>query len=95
MTNNLNGAKEFFAEALRTFGGDKSTLVELICVAALCVAALCYGSALKILTAVSFNKMQNASEPMLRRPDAGSGGLKHGLPIARANSLPCKCGVLI
>ena len=90
MTNNLNGAKEFFAEALRAFGGDKSTLVELIC-----VAALCYGSALKILTAVSFNKMQNASEPMLRRPDAGSGGLKHGLPIARANSLPCKCGVLI
>lgn len=77
--HNRNGTKGFVAEMLKAVGGDKSTPVALICAAGVRSAR-----ALKILAAAGFTKIQNVSEGMLGRPDAGPGWLKRGLPITQA-----------
>lgn len=87
--HNSDGDKGFVAEMLKAVGGDKSAPVALICAAGVRSAR-----ALKILAAAGFTKIQNVSEGMLGRPDAGPGWLKRGLPITQAGSLPHQSGVL-
>lgn len=87
--HNRDGAAGFVAEMAKAVGGDKSAPVALICAAGVRSAR-----ALKILTAAGFTHIQNISEGMLGRPDAGPGWLKRGLPVAQAGSLPQQSGVL-
>lgn len=87
--HNRNGAAGFVAEMVKAVGGDKSTPVALICAAGVRSAR-----ALKILTTAGFTRIQNISEGMLGRPDAGPGWLKRGLPVTQAGSLPQQSGVL-
>lgn len=80
--HNRKGIKAFVAEMVKAVGGDKSTPVALICAAGVRSAR-----ALKILTAAGFTRIQNVSEGMLGRPDAGPGWLKRGLPVTHPASL--------
>jgi rhodanese-related sulfurtransferase len=80
--HNCNGIKVFVAQMVKAVGGDKSKPVALICAAGARSAR-----ALKILTAACFTKIQNVSEGMLGRPDAGPGWLKRGLPVTQPASL--------
>ncbi|MBT6285942.1 MAG: rhodanese-like domain-containing protein [Rhodospirillaceae bacterium] len=81
-THNRNGIKAFIAQMAKAVGGDKSKPIALICAAGARSAR-----ALKILTAAGFTKIQNVSEGMLGRPDAGPGWLKRGLPVTQPASL--------
>jgi rhodanese-related sulfurtransferase len=74
--HNRKGIKALVATMVKTVGGDKSKSVALICAAAVRSAR-----ALKILAAAGFTQIQNVSEGMLGRPDAGLGWLKRGLPV--------------
>lgn len=74
--HNRNGIKAFVAEMVKAVGGDKSRPVALICAAGVRSAR-----AEKILIAAGFSNLQNVSEGMLGRPDAGPGWLKRGLPV--------------
>jgi rhodanese-related sulfurtransferase len=74
--HNPNGIKAFVAEMVRAVGGDKSKPVALIC-----AAGVRSDRAEKILTAAGFTNLQNVSEGMLGRPDAGPGWLNRGLPV--------------
>jgi rhodanese-related sulfurtransferase len=80
--HNRNGIKAFIAQMAKAVGGDKSKPIALICAAGARSAR-----ALKILTAAGFTKIQNVSEGMLGRPDAGPGWLKRGLPVTQPASL--------
>lgn len=80
--HNRNGIKAFIAQMAKAVGGDKSKPIALICAAGARSAR-----ALKILTAAGFTKIQNVSEGMLGRPDAGPGWLKRGLPATQPASL--------
>lgn len=80
--HNRNGTKGFVAEMMKAVGGDKSRPLALICAAGVRSAR-----ALKILTAAGFTQIQNVSEGMLGRPDAGPGWLKRGLPVTQPVSL--------
>ena len=80
--HNRNGIKTFIAQMAKAVGGDKSKPIALICAAGARSAR-----ALKILTAAGFTKIQNVSEGMLGRPDAGPGWLKRGLPVTQPASL--------
>lgn len=80
--HNRMGPKAFIAEMVKAVGGDKSRRVALICAAGVRSAR-----ALKILTAAGFTRIQNVSEGMLGRPDAGPGWLKRGLPVTHPVSL--------
>ena len=80
--DNRNGIKAFIAQMAKAVGGDKSKPIALICAAGARSAR-----ALKILTAAGFTKIQNVSEGMLGRPDAGPGWLKRGLPVTQPASL--------
>jgi rhodanese-related sulfurtransferase len=74
--HNPNGIKAFVAEMVNAVGGDKSRPVALICAAGVRSAR-----AAKILIAAGFSNLQNVSEGMMGRPDAGPGWLKRGLPV--------------
>jgi rhodanese-related sulfurtransferase len=74
--HNRNGIKAFVAEMVKAVGGDKSRPIALICAAGVRSAR-----AEKILVAAGFSNLQNVSEGMLGRPDAGPGWLKRGLPV--------------
>ena len=74
--HNPNGIKAFVAEIVKAVGGDKSRPVALICAAGVRSAR-----AEKILVAAGFSNLQNVSEGMMGRPDAGPGWLKRGLPV--------------
>ena len=74
--HNPNGIKAFVAEMVKAVGGDKSRPVALICAAGVRSAR-----AEKILVAAGFSNLQNVSEGMMGRPDAGPGWLKRGLPV--------------
>ena len=87
--HNRNGTKGFVAEMVKAVGGDKSTPVALICAAGVRSAR-----AVRILAAAGFTNLQNVSEGMLGRPDAGPGWLKRGLPVRQARALPHQSGVL-
>jgi rhodanese-related sulfurtransferase len=80
--HNRNGIKAFIAQMAKAVGGDKSKPIALICAAGARSAR-----ALKILTAAGFTKIQNVSEGILGRPDAGPGWLKRGLPVTQPASL--------
>lgn len=80
--HNRTGIKAFVAQMAKAVGGDKSKPIALICAAGARSAR-----ALKILTAAGFTKIQNVSEGMLGRPDAGPGWLKRGLPVTQPASL--------
>jgi rhodanese-related sulfurtransferase len=80
--HNRNGIKASIAQMAKAVGGDKSKPIALICAAGARSAR-----ALKILTAAGFTKIQNVSEGMLGRPDAGPGWLKRGLPVTQPASL--------
>ena len=80
--HNCNGIKVFVAQMAKAVGGDKLKPIALICAAGASSAR-----ALKILTAAGFTKIQNVSEGMLGRPDAGPGWLKRGLPVTQPASL--------
>lgn len=87
--HNRDGAAGFVAEMVKAVGGDKSKPVALICAAGVRSAR-----ALKILADAGFTHIQNVSEGMLGRPDAGPGWLKRGLPVVQSGSLPQQSGVL-
>ena len=74
--HNRRGIKAFVAEMVKAVGGDKSKPVALICAAGVRSAR-----AERILAAAGFTDLQNVSEGMLGRPDAGPGWLKRGLPV--------------
>lgn len=74
--HNRQGIKAFVAEMMKAVGGDKSKPVALICAAGVRSAR-----AERILAAAGFTNLQNVSEGMLGRPDAGPGWLKRGLPV--------------
>lgn len=74
--HNRRGVKAFVAEMVKAVGGDRSKPVALICAAGVRSAR-----AGKILAAAGFTNLQNVSEGMLGRPDAGPGWLKRGLPV--------------
>jgi rhodanese-related sulfurtransferase len=74
--HNRNGIRAFVAEMVKAVGGDRSKPVALICAAGVRSAR-----AEKILSAAGFTNLQNVSEGMLGRPDAGPGWLKRGLPV--------------
>ena len=74
--HNPGGTKAFVAEMVKAVGGDMSKPVALICAAGARSAR-----AERILTAAGFTNLQNVSEGMLGRPDAGPGWLKRGLPV--------------
>lgn len=74
--HNRRGIKAFVAAMVKAVGGDKSKPVALICASGVRSAR-----AERILTAAGFTNLQNVSEGMLGRPDAGPGWLKRGLPV--------------
>ncbi len=80
--HNRNGLKAFIAQMAKAVGGDNSKPIALICAAGARSAR-----ALKILTAAGFTQIQNVSEDMLGRPDAGPGWLKRSLPVTQPASL--------
>jgi len=67
---------DFAEEVLAALGGDHDRPVALIC-----AAGVRSDRAEKILTAAGFTNLQNVSEGMLGRPDAGPGWLNRGLPV--------------
>jgi rhodanese-related sulfurtransferase len=74
--HNPNGTRAFVREMEKTVAGDKSRPVALIC-----AAGVRSSRAARILSAAGFTNLQNISEGMLGRPDAGPGWLKRGLPV--------------
>ena len=61
----------------KAVGGDKTRPIALNCAAGVRSAR-----AARILAAYGFKNIQNVSEGMLGRPDAGPGWLKRGLPVS-------------
>jgi rhodanese-related sulfurtransferase len=76
------GIKAFVAEMEKAVEGNKSAPIALICASGVRSAR-----ALKILAAAGFTNIQNVSEGILGRPDAGPGWLKRGLPVTHPVSL--------
>ncbi len=75
--HNPDGIKAFVREMTKAVGGDKTRPIALICAAGVRSARTA-----RILAANGFKNIQNVSEGMLGRPDAGSGWLKRGLPVS-------------
>ena len=75
--HDTDGIKAFICDMVKIAGGNKSKPVALICAAGVRSAR-----ALKILAANGFTNIQNISEGMLGRTDAGPGWLKPGLHVS-------------
>ena len=75
--HNPDGIKAFVREMTKAVGGDKTRPIALICAAGVRSAR-----AARILAANGFKNIQNVSEGMLGRPDAGPGWLKRDLPVS-------------
>tara|TARA_Y100001936_G_scaffold251204_1_gene306290 strand:+ start:1336 stop:1662 length:327 start_codon:yes stop_codon:yes gene_type:complete len=72
-----DGKKAFIYEMIKIAGGNKLKPAALICAAGVQSAR-----ALKILAAKGFTNIQNISEGMLCRTDAGPGWLKPSLHVS-------------
>ena len=72
-----DGIRAFICEIVKIAGGNRSKPVALVCAAGARSAG-----ALKIHAANGFTNIQNISEGMLGRTDAGPGWLKPGLNVS-------------